>query len=119
MLNIVKAYVGCNPILYTKVMRILRHVYLLANPTKEPEFIKSHLNRSPGITKEELSQMSEVVKTLIGKYMLPGINCNECNPGMVNEFWNVFRHYDYKVRFEIYLEQHNGGNYAFGQLLIK
>lgn len=63
MLHVVKAYIGCNPILYAKVMRIFRHIFLLANPTKEPEHTKLHGSRTDlACDKESLAQMSDVIK---------------------------------------------------------
>lgn len=122
MLNIVKAYVGMHPILFSKIMRIFRHAYTLAYPSKDPESNKHHPQHNlpeNSAEKQQLIKMANQVRDLIGKYMLPGICCSDCNPGLVNELWNVFKLFDYRTRFGLYLDSHTGSNYAYGYMLIK
>lgn len=51
--------------------------------------------------------------------MLPALNAFDCNPGAVNEFWNIFKQYDYKIRMKVYMECHIEHMYSSSYILIK
>ncbi|KAL4471586.1 hypothetical protein ABPG74_008479 [Tetrahymena malaccensis] len=119
MLRIVKSYVGCNPLLYSKVLRIFRFI---KNYNKRSKYSAHHIQTeldSEMIDENELVQLQNLVQELLGKYMLPALNIFECNPGAVNEFWNLFKEYDYKIRMKIYMECHLEHIYSSIFVLIK
>ncbi|KRX01417.1 Armadillo-type fold [Pseudocohnilembus persalinus] len=91
MLNVLKQLVGHSPLVHTKLCRIFKYILKQEN--------YAHI-----ISEEQFEKFKPQIQKICNQYLLPGLQIQQCNPGMVQEFWTLYKMFPYNERYQGYLQ---------------
>src|SRR5205807_1641603 len=131
LLNLASPWLGCNIILFCKLLRIahshLKEVYIFYFPIffLSENFrifslysiiiyistcmliVRIHFEKKTN-TQSEKGFNRQVVEDawhdIIRSVFLPSVSLLDTNPGVVNDFWQLLNYYPYEIRYGLYGE---------------